>query len=184
MRNEVAQAPEESIMIVVRCLAVAVLLASSASCSSGPAPSAVGATPGTAATQNASAPTAEQVVADLTGKIGTAKPTVVFTAETDPNHLLGRPNGYTSKASFTDSRIKTSDVKDSRTGSVDQGGSVEIYPDEAGAATRKRLIDDTMKAAPILGTEYSYLDGPVLLRVSQALTPAQAQEYKSALTAD
>jgi hypothetical protein len=173
-------------MIVVRCLAVAVLLASSAACSSNPAPSSLGATPGTAATQPqpASAPTAEQVVADLAGTIGTARPTVVFTAETDPNHLLGRPNGYTSKASFTDSRIKTSDVKDSRTGSVDQGGSVELYPDETGAAARKKFIDDTTKAAPILGTEYSYLDGPVLLRVSQALTPAQAQEYQTALLAD
>jgi hypothetical protein len=40
-----------------------------------------------------------------------------------------------------------------------------------------------MKAAPILGTEYSYLDGPVLLCVSQALTPAQAQEYQTALRA-
>jgi hypothetical protein len=87
-------------MIVVRCLAVAVLLASSASCSTSPAPSAVGAAAGTAATQNASARTAEQVVAGLAGTIGTAKPTVVFTAETDPNHLLGRPNGYTSKSVF------------------------------------------------------------------------------------
>jgi hypothetical protein len=166
-------------------LAIAVLLASSAACSSGPAPSAVGAAPGTAATQpQPASPTAEQVVAARAGKIGTAKPTVVFTAETDPNHLLGRPNGYSSKASFGDSRIKDSEVKDDRTGSVDQGGSVEVYPDEAGAAARKKFIDDTMKATPVLGTEYSYLDGPVLLRLSQALTPAQAQEYQAALLAD
>jgi hypothetical protein len=62
--------------------------------------------------------------------------------------------------------------------------SVEVYPDEAGAAARKKFIDDTMKATPILGTEYSYLDGPVLLRLSQQLTPAQAQEYQAALVAD
>ena len=61
----------------------------------------------------------------------------MFTTETDPNKLLGRPNGYTSKASFTDNRIKATDVKDDRTDSVDQGGTVEVYPDEAGATARK-----------------------------------------------
>ena len=40
-----------------------------------------------------------------------------------------------------------------------------------------------MKASPMLGTEYSYVDGSVLLRVSQALTPGQAGEYETALTA-
>ena len=40
---------------------------------------------------------------------------------------------------------------------------MEVYPDEAGAAARKRFIDEIMKATPSLGTEYSYVDGPVLL---------------------
>ena len=40
-----------------------------------------------------------------------------------------------------------------------------------------------MKAMPIMGTEYSYADGPILLRVSQALTPDQAAEYEKALQA-
>jgi hypothetical protein len=83
------------------------------------------------------------VVTDLAKKVTTAKPTVVFTAETDPKQAPGRPNGYTSKASFADSRIKTSEVKDDRTGSVDQGGSVKVYPDEARAAARKKFVDDT-----------------------------------------
>ena len=112
------------------------------------------------------------------------KPGVVYTAGNDPNHLLGRPNGYTSKASFTDSRIKASSIKDTSSGSVDRGGSVEVYPDQAGAAARKKYIDDTMKAAPILGTEYLYIDGPVLLRLSQLLTPDQAAQYQTALQAN
>ena len=41
-----------------------------------------------------------------------------------------------------------------------------------------------MKATPILGTEYSYVDGPILLRLSQTLTPAQAEEYHAALLTD
>jgi hypothetical protein len=32
--------------------------------------------------------------------------------------------------------------------------------------------------APFVGTEYSYLDGAVLVRVSGKLTPHQAAEYE------
>ena len=172
-------------MIVPRYLLAIVLFAAATACSSASAPSA--SSPGPAAApepQPAAARSAEQVVAGLVAKVDSAKATVVFTAENDPNKLLGRPNGYTSKASFTDIRIKANDVKDDRTGSVDQGGSVEVYADGVGAAARKKFIDDTMKATPILGTEYSYVDGPVLLRVSQALTPDQAGEYETALLAN
>lgn len=129
----------------------------------------------------APARTAEEVVADLTAKVGAAKSGIVYTADTDPNKLLGRPNGYTSKASFTDSRVKAAEAKDGNTGSVDLGGSVEVYADDAAAAARKQYIDGVMKASPALGTEYSYVDGPVLLRVSQELTPDQAAEYEAAL---
>jgi hypothetical protein len=167
------------IVVVLRCVVAAILLASATACSSA-APTA--STPSEALQpQPVVARTAQEVVAELAVKVGTAKPSVVFTAETDPNKLLGRPNGYTSKASFADTRIKSSDMKDTRSGSVDIGGSVEVYTDEAGATARKKFIDETMKATPILGTEYSYVDGPVLLRVSQALTPAQAAEYEKAL---
>ena len=34
---------------------------------------------------------------------------------------------------------------------------------------------------PIFGTEYSYLDGPVLVRVSGKMSPPQAVEYEVAL---
>ena len=171
-------------MITVRALIVTAVVAAAAACSS-PAPASTSGAPPDAPAAPA-APvvrTAEQVVADLTTKVGTAKATIVYTAENDPNHLLGRPNGYTSKASFTDSRIKASEAKDNSAGAVDLGGSVEVYADEAGAAARKKYIDDLMKNAPILGSEYSYIAGPALLRVSQQLTPDQAAEYESALEA-
>jgi hypothetical protein len=58
---------------------------------------------------------------------------------------------------------------------------VEVYPDADGAARRAKYIQDLQKAAPILGTEYAYIEGPVLVRVSGKLTPAQADEYKTAL---
>jgi hypothetical protein len=169
-------------VIIARCLAGVLVVVAATACSTDIAPTA-GASSAAAPSQQSAARTAEQVVADLANEIGSARPSVVFTPETDPNKLLGRPNGYTSKASFTDARVDVAAVRDNEVGSVDQGGSVEVYADEAGAAARKKFIDDTMKAAPILGTEYSYVDGPILLRLSQALTPAQAAEYEAALHA-
>ena len=53
--------------------------------------------------------------------------TVTYTAETDPNKQLGRPNGYTSKAAFTDSRINAADVAGKKEGDVELGGSVEVF---------------------------------------------------------
>jgi hypothetical protein len=125
-------------------------------------------------------PDAEQVVTELAGKISTAEPGVVFTAETDPNKLLGRPNGYLSKATFTDARIP-SDGLAAEPGSVAAGGSVEVFADEDRAVSRKDYVDGIGQAAPALANEYSYLDGPVLVRVSGQLTPSQAAEYEAAV---
>jgi hypothetical protein len=52
-----------------------------------------------------SPPTADQVMQQLAAKVPSAKFGITYTAENDPNHLLGRPNGYSSKVSFTGSRV-------------------------------------------------------------------------------
>jgi hypothetical protein len=128
-------------------------------------------------------PTAEQVMQQLAAKVPSAKLGITYTADNDPNHLLGRPNGYTSKVSFTDSRVDHKLLDGQRPDAIDAGGSVEVYPDADGASRRARYIQDLQKAAPILGTEYAYRDGPVLVRVSGKLTPDQAGEYEAALDA-
>lgn len=125
---------------------------------------------------------AEQVVREITNRVAHATPGVVITAETDPNHLLGRPGGYTSKATFVDSRIDPSGVLDPMPGSVDIGSSVEVFDDASGAERRAEYIRSIGEAAPVL-TEYDYVAGSVLLRVSGELTPTQAAEYEAALTA-
>lgn len=125
--------------------------------------------------------TAEQIVTQLAQRVPSAKPGVVFTAETDPNKLLGRPNGYTSKASFTDSRVKDDgSFMGTREGAVDPGGSVEVFADEQAAQNRLKYIQ-TMTASMPAFTEYGYVSGPVLVRVSKSLTPEQAAEYQNAL---
>ncbi|MEU6146562.1 hypothetical protein ABZ848_40230 [Streptomyces sp. NPDC047081] len=49
---------------------------------------------------------------------------LLVAAANDPNHLLGRPGQYTSKVTFTDSRIKAGDVSGTEKGAVERGGAV------------------------------------------------------------
>jgi len=70
---------------------------------------------------------ADQVVQVISQKVPTVTLTVVYTAATDRNHLLGRPGGYTSKASFADSRIAPAAVQGFTPGDVELGGSVEMF---------------------------------------------------------
>lgn len=92
--------------------------------------------------------------------------------DTDPNKLLGRPNGYTSRASAD---LPGGD-KDGTKYDVSRGLAVEVYPDAAGAEARSKYIQGLLKNAPILGVEYHYLSGSVLVRVAGDVKPSQAKE--------
>jgi hypothetical protein len=124
--------------------------------------------------------TAKAIVATIATKLATAKPGFVYTADTDPSHLLGQPNGYTSKATFTDSRINSADIQEAPPGSIQAGGSVEVFADASGARLRQQFLGQRERNPPLLGSEYLFTDGTALLRVSGRLTPAQAAEYKTA----
>ncbi len=124
--------------------------------------------------------TAEEVLAKLRAAKLPIATIIKVTASSDSNHLLGRPNGYTSKITFTDSRLNPADANDPTAGSVDLGGAIESYPDASGATARSAYIQSILKADPMLGTEYDYVVGSSLLRLSALLTPAQVQQYKSA----
>lgn len=102
--------------------------------------------------------------------------TLVITAESDPNHLLGRPGGYTSKVAWRDTRVREGD----NLGGVRAGGSIEMYPDAAVARQRGEYISAIVAKAPIFG-EYTYVQGRIVLRVSKILTPDQAEQYRAVL---
>jgi hypothetical protein len=125
--------------------------------------------------------TADAIVKAIAAKVPTARPGVVYTADTDPNHLLGTPNSYTSKATFTDSRITTPDIPDPQSGNLQAGGSVEVFADASDATIRQQYLRQLEKNPPLLGTEYTFTDGAALLRVSSKLTPTQAAQYQAAL---
>lgn len=105
----------------------------------------------------------------------------VVTAANDPNQMLGRPNEYTGKDTFTDTRIDPSKARDNEAGAVDLGGAVEVFSNSSDAKRRATYITSMEKSMPMLGSEYDYTSGNVLLRLSQALTPDQAAAYKKAL---
>lgn len=161
-------------------LVVAGALASCASAVSG-AKSPAAPTP--TATPTPGPVTAAQVYQSLVSDGLPLSGLIVYTAATDPNHLLGRPNGYTSKCAWVDSRIPASDVTGLVKGDPSRGGSVEVFPTAAGAVARAKEILTLEKALPNIGSEYDYLDGGVLIRLSEYLTPAQAATYGAAFHA-
>jgi hypothetical protein len=124
--------------------------------------------------------TAATIVKAIAAKVAAARPGFVYAADTDPNHLLGQPNGYTSEATFTDNRITPADTAGVRPGSIQAGGSVEVFADASGAAIRQQRIGRLEEDAPLRAREYTFTDGAALLRVSGRLSPAQAAEYAAA----
>lgn len=156
---------------------VAVLTLSLAACSSSatdnPAPT-------TSADAKASAPavpaTASTAFQAIGSHVSTAKLTTTVTASNDPNHLLGRPHQYTSKVTFSDSRIDADDVSGLRKGDVLRGGAVEVFATAEDATARAAYIQEVTKSMPALA-EYDFVHGAVLVRVSHYLTPKQAAEY-------
>jgi len=103
---------------------------------------------------------------------------VIYTAETDPNKLLGRPNQYIAKAAWHDTRVPAPTVLGEP--KTSNGGGLEIYTDEAGARSRMEYLQAFGKKMPLLA-EYDFVRGPILLRVAKDLTPDQADEYRAML---
>lgn len=171
-----------------RSLSFALSILVLAGCSSGSGEStthAEAATHDKAATSTAQATAAaftsaggsKELVQALAERMPQVTLTKAYTAEDDENHLLGRPGGYIGKAAFADDRVEKADRVPDKT-DVANGGSVEVFSDPAGAQARKTYIDTLLEGSGgMLGSEYSYVSGDALLRVSGNLTPAVADEY-------
>lgn len=167
--------------VLAGALAAALALAACGSASSHPAASS-----SQAATRSPHAPVASQtppsavtLAADLKAAGLDITRLIVYTAATDPNHLLGRQNGYASKVAWQDPRAAKGDAGDTR-GSVGLGGGIEVYPSAAGAQARRAYLAGF---APPVGDGYDYVSGTAVLRLSQYLTPAQAHAYQKAFSA-
>jgi hypothetical protein len=159
------------------CAAV-ILLAGCSSTATSPS-SGAPASPA-AAKSSASKPlTATTALEAIAVSVKSVKLTGTVTAANDSNHLLGRPSQYTSKVTFSDSRISKGDASVFSKGDVELGGAIEVFGSPDDAKARAKYIQTVTKSMPGLA-EYDYVHGSIVVRVSRFLTPAQAGEYKAA----
>ncbi len=128
-----------------------------------------------------SAPSAKVIIEDL-AKLGLpARLTVAFTGRLIRITYWGARTATCQKQALVISVSQPRTPRGDSKGDVDYGGSVEVFATANEAKARAVYIESVLKADPMLGTEYDYLNGPVLLRVSQYLIPSQAEEYQRAL---
>jgi hypothetical protein len=80
----------------------------------------------------AEAETAEKLFEDIAQKVSMAKLVKVYTEEDDPNEMLGRPNGYTSKIAFSDWRISKDAVEGTDADAIERGGFDRGVPARGG----------------------------------------------------
>jgi hypothetical protein len=104
---------------------------------------------------------------------------IVYNATTDPNHLLGRPTGYSSKDAWQDGRIDQTGQA-AEVGDISWGGGIEVFPNAAEAQERANYLQTIDAGSSLFGSEYDYTLGPILVRISGTLTPDQAATYQSA----
>jgi hypothetical protein len=123
--------------------------------------------------------TAAAIIKELqTAKIGLTN-AVAQTEDNDPNNLLGRPNGYASRASAD---LPGGD-KAGEKYSVDRGLVVEVFDSADLAQRRSDYIKGLQAESPILGTEWHYRtgDGTGLVRVSGNVKPSLAKKVEAAV---
>ncbi|AZO95238.1 hypothetical protein [Halocella sp. SP3-1] len=96
----------------------------------------------------------------------------IYTTETDPNNLLGRPGQYIGKVNWSDSRIE-------QYGDGLKGGTIEIFDSEKELKNRKEYLEPLIEQP--LFAQYMYVHNNVILRLDNELTPEQAEEYKNIL---
>ena len=118
--------------------------------------------------------TAESVTDSIAAEIGVEQ--VEITEDNDPNDLIGRPNGYVAAVVLKDPRAECADGI-----GIECGATVEEWPDADAAEARADYISTLQADSPFLGSEYHYLVGPVLVRVTGELKPSEAEEYESAV---
>ena len=89
------------------------------------------------------------------------KSLTVYTAVTDPNHLLGRQGEYTSKVEWR---------------AAGENSGIEVFTDMPDARMRYVYL---RAFRPPLGDGYDYLDRRAVLRLASIYTPAQASALKA-----
>lgn len=99
---------------------------------------------------------------------------VTVTQENDDNDMLGRPNGYTSKVYFKDSRHMDAGLN------PEEQNTIEIFANEDDATARREYIEKVVKEMPMFN-QYIIQSGTAVMRLDRALEPDQAAAYEAGL---
>jgi hypothetical protein len=90
----------------------------------------------------------------------------ILNSETDPNQLLGKPNAYAGKVSWTDTRVSAGQP------------TAELFTDSSSMEARFKYLDGIFtRDARVFQYMFRNDSVRILLRVPQGLTPAQANDY-------
>lgn len=116
-------------------------------------------------------PTAEAVIEAMQARKLQIGENASYSRTSDPEHLVGLPHQYTSRVNFADIRIRPMTTEDIF---VRDGGSIEAFANEEDARAR---YDAVSAADPGPRT---YIEGVLVLRITDSLTDEQAAEYEKA----
>jgi hypothetical protein len=163
-------------LIVASFAALALTACSKANDTATAAPPGSATAPAT--TKPAAPKTARQYATALKSKLPRVRRIIVLTEDTDPNNMLGRPNGYVSAAVLIDPQGE-SPCSGQNVG-AECGAKVEVWPNVADAAARIKYVQQQLKQMPMLGTEYDYQAGPAVLRIHGTVKPSIARTYQRA----
>jgi hypothetical protein len=127
--------------------------------------------------QAAAKPTAQYDLAELMAAAKARFPTVtttkVYTEETDPNNVMGKPGKYVAGAAFLDSRAGVTGEE----WGADGGGGIEVYKTEEDAEKRVAYFNELVASGSPLVSPGAYKQvGVVVVRASDALAKSQQDE--------
>lgn len=103
-----------------------------------------------------------------------------FDESTDPNDLLGRPNQYTQKTTFFDTRIEDPygiSINEDGTFNNDFGGTIEVFNTIEDRNARENHLTSLKDIYSFAGQYYMYCRANMILRISFDLLPSEAEEY-------
>ena len=95
--------------------------------------------------------------------------------ETD-DELLGRPNQYTSKASFTVTTITDKDPNSVWYDYYD--GCIEVFETEEDLQKRYDSVKELLDSSPLIPQNYLYVNKNVLFRASYDVLPSEEKVYE------
>lgn len=141
-------------------LAIVTLAACGSSAKSTSAPSAPKVTHSAKATPQPTVAAPTVLTAGAIAKAMKLHGITVYNATTDPNELLGRQGGYTSKAAW----------------GADNNSSIEVFPTKGEAIERATYLSNFK---PPFGDGYDWIHEGALLRLDSSYTPAQAKALQA-----